>query len=59
MGIEDFVHILCIQASVIVTPGTEFGSMIKNSFRINFSQKHKNAVDAMARLIHGVEHYRK
>lgn len=58
-GIEDFVHILRIQANVIVTPGTEFGSLCTNSFRINFSQNHKNAVDAMGRLIHVMEHYRK
>ncbi len=58
-SIEDFVKILRMQANVIVTPGTEFGSKFKNSFRINFSQNHKNAVDAMDRLINVMEHYRK
>lgn len=57
--INEFVKILRIQAGVIVTPGTEFGSQFTNSFRINFSQDHQAAVDAIDRIMKVVELYRK
>ncbi|UTR12049.1 pyridoxal phosphate-dependent aminotransferase [Evansella sp. LMS18] len=56
--IEEFVKVLRLQAGVIVTPGTEFGSQFTDSFRINFSQDHKAAVAAMERLVKIVELYR-
>jgi len=57
--IVDFVKILRLQAGVTVTPGTEFGSQFTDSFRLNFSQDHKAAVDAINRIIQVVELYRK
>lgn len=57
--IEEFVKILRLQANVTVTPGTEFGSQFTNSFRINFSQDHQSAVDAIKRTIQLIERYRK
>ena len=57
--IVDFVKILRLQAGVTVTPGTEFGSQFTDSFRLNFSQDHKAAVDAINRIIQVVELYTK
>lgn len=57
--IEEFVKILRIQADVIVTPGTEFGPAFTDSFRMNFSQDHSAAVDAIERIGKVVEGYRK
>jgi aspartate/methionine/tyrosine aminotransferase len=56
--IEEFVKILRLQANVIVTPGTEFGPQFIHSFRINFSQDHQSAVDAIKRTIQLIERYR-
>ena len=58
MTIQDFVKILRVQAGVTVTPGTEFGPQFTDSFRINFSQDHKAAVDAVKRLLAVMERYR-
>jgi aspartate/methionine/tyrosine aminotransferase len=44
---------------VTVTPGTEFGSQFTHSFRINFSQNHKAAVEAIDRLLKIIELHRK
>jgi len=57
--INEFVKILRIQAAVTVTPGTEFGPQYTDSFRINFSQNHQAAVEAIERIIKVVEAYRK
>lgn len=57
--IEEFVKILRLQANVTVTPGTEFGSQFTDSFRINFSQDHQSAVDAIKRTVQLIERYRK
>jgi aspartate/methionine/tyrosine aminotransferase len=54
-----FVKILRILASVTVTPGTEFGPKFTDSFRINFSQDHHFAVEAVERTIQIIERYRK
>lgn len=56
---NEFVKILRLQAGVTVTPGTEFGPQFSDSFRINFSQNHQAAVDAIDRVIELVEVYRK
>lgn len=56
--INEFVKILRLQSGVTVTPGTEFGPQFIDSFRINFSQNHKEAVDAIDRVIQVVEAYR-
>lgn len=57
--IKNFVKFLRLQANVTVTPGTEFGPQFTNSFRINFSQDHQSAVDAIKRTIQLLERYRK
>jgi aspartate/methionine/tyrosine aminotransferase len=57
--INDFVKILRVQADVTVTPGTEFGPQFTDSFRINFSQNHAAANDAIDRIIKVVDLYRK
>ncbi|WP_028035041.1 pyridoxal phosphate-dependent aminotransferase [Chelativorans sp. J32] len=54
----DFVRILRLQAGVTVTPGTEFSPHTGNSVRLNFSQDHEGAVDAVRRLVTLVERYR-
>ena len=56
--INEFVKILRLKTGVIVTPGTEFGPQYSDSFRINFSQNHQEAVDAIDRVIQVVEAYR-
>lgn len=56
--IQEFVKILRAQAAVIVTPGTEFGPQFTDSFRINFSQDHDAAVEAMDRIIQVAKEYR-
>ncbi len=58
VSIGDFVKIVREMAGVTVTPGTEFGPQFTNSFRINFSQDHKAAVDAARRLLTIMERYR-
>lgn len=59
VSIGDFVKIVRELAGVTVTPGTEFGPQFTNSFRINFSQDHKAAIEASKRLIAVMERYRK
>ena len=59
VSIIEFVKILRLQAGVTVTPGTEFGGQFTDSFRINFSQDHKAASDAVERIIKVTELYRK
>lgn len=56
--IEELVKIIRVQADVTVTPGSEFGPEFTDSFRINFSQNHQAAVDAIDRVIKVVEGYR-
>ena len=58
VSINDFVKIVRKLAGVTVTPGTEFGPQFIHSFRINFSQDHQAAVDAMKRLFTVMERYR-
>lgn len=57
--LKEFVSALRVQASVVVTPGTEFGPRYTDSIRINFSQDHQAAVDAVRRIALMVERYRK
>lgn len=58
VALHDFVHALRVQAGVIVTPGTEFSPEATDSIRLNFSQNHQAAVDAVRRLAQMVERYR-
>jgi aspartate/methionine/tyrosine aminotransferase len=55
---ETFSKILRKQANVSVTPGTEFGPQFTDSIRLNFSQDHAAAVDAVKRIIKVAEYYR-
>lgn len=57
--ITDFVKVARELTGVVVTPGTEFGPQFTHHFRINFSQDHDAAVDAMRRLLKVAERYRK
>lgn len=58
ISMHDFIKVLREQASVTITPGTEFGPQFIDWFRINFSQDHKAAVDAIERTIKEIEIYR-
>lgn len=55
---HDFVRALRHQASVTVTPGTEFSPHCIDSVRLNFSQNHKAAVEAVERLAILIDRYR-
>lgn len=57
--LHDFIAAVRRLAGVIVTPGTEFGPGFVHQFRINFSQDHDNAVNALKRLLTVMERYRK
>lgn len=57
MDCETAATIIRRQAKVSVTPGTQFGPEFTNSFRLNFSQDHENAVDAVKRIIKVLENY--
>lgn len=54
----DFVRLLRQQAGVIVTPGTEFSPHSADSIRLNFSQNHQAAVQAIERTATLIERYR-
>jgi len=57
--LHDFVTALRVQARVIVTPGTEFSPDTTDSIRLNFSQNHGAAVQAVERITQLIERYRK
>jgi aspartate/methionine/tyrosine aminotransferase len=56
--LHTFVKALRAQASVTVTPGTEFSPDATDSIRLNFSQNHKAAVSAVERMAQLIERYR-
>lgn len=58
VSLHDFVRILRQQASVIVTPGTEFSPRSTDSIRLNFSQNKEKAVQAIERTAQIIERYR-
>lgn len=53
-----FVRALRVQAGVTVTPGTEFSPDATESVRLNFSQNHQAAVQAVERAAQLIERYR-
>ncbi|MDO5563470.1 MAG: pyridoxal phosphate-dependent aminotransferase, partial [Synergistaceae bacterium] len=57
--LSQFVKLCRSQANVIVTPGTEFGRSLENYVRLNFSQDHLAAVDAVKRLCQMAQRYQK
>lgn len=59
VSLHAFIRIVRELAGVIVTPGTEFGPQFTHQFRINFSQDHDKAVDAIKRLLAVMDRYRK
>ncbi len=59
ISLHGFIRAARELAGVTVTPGTEFGPQFLHQFRINFSQDHDKAVDAMKRLFSVMDHYRK
>lgn len=59
VSIGDFAKIVRQLAGVTVTPGTEFGPQFTHHFRLNFSQNHAAAVEAVKRLIEVMNRYRK
>lgn len=56
---QEFIKILRLQAAVTVTPGTEFAPYLTDSFRLNFSQNHAAAIQAIERIIQLIERYRR
>ncbi|MFC4277148.1 pyridoxal phosphate-dependent aminotransferase [Achromobacter aloeverae] len=58
LDLAQFVRTLRLQAGVTVTPGTEFSKDATDSIRLNFSQNHEAAVDAIRRTIQIVERHR-
>ncbi|RVU97081.1 aminotransferase class I/II-fold pyridoxal phosphate-dependent enzyme [Coriobacteriales bacterium OH1046] len=58
LGLKDFVTALRVQANVIVTLGTEFGPQFTDSIRLNFSQDHGKAMDAVRRICQMIDRYR-
>lgn len=59
ISITDFAKVVRELADVTITPGTEFGVSCTDSFRVNFSQDHDAAVNAMKRILTIMERYRK
>ena len=55
---HQFVRALRAQASVTVTPGTEFSPDATDSIRLNFSQNHEAAVKAVERIAQMIARYR-
>lgn len=59
INLKSFIQLLRYQASVIVTPGSEFGPTTVNSIRLNFSQDHIKAVAAAKRIVEMFKRYKK
>ena len=58
LPLHQFVRALRVQASVTVTPGTEFSPEATSSIRLNFSQNHEAAVKAVERIAQLIARYR-
>lgn len=58
ISLHGFVRALRAQAGVTVTPGTEFAPDSMDSIRLNFSQNHDAAVQAVQRAARLIERYR-
>ncbi len=56
--LHHFVRALRVQAAVTVTPGIEFSPDRTDSIRLNFSQNHEAAVNAVRRIAEMVDRYR-
>ena len=58
LALHDFVRAVRLQANAVVTPGTEFSPDATDSIRLNFSQNHEAAVQAVQRIAQLIERYR-
>ncbi len=58
ISLDNFVKLLRFQASVIVTPASEFAPHLNDSIRLNFSQDHDKAIAAAQRIVKMVEIYK-
>ena len=58
VSLHELIRIARVRADVTVTPGTEFGPQFLHHIRINFSQDHDAALDAMKRFFTLMEEYR-
>ena len=58
VSISDFAKIVRKLTDVAITPGTEFGPQFIHNFRVNFSQDHDDAIDAVKRVMDVMERYR-
>ena len=58
LALHDFVGAVRVQANAVVTPGTEFSPDAGDSIRLNFSQNHQAAVQAVQRMAQLIERYR-
>ena len=58
ISLHEFVRALRVQASVTVTPGTEFSPDATDSIRLNFSQNHDAAIKAVERIAQMIARYR-
>ncbi len=58
VSISDFAKIVRKLTGVVITPGTEFGPQFTRNFRVNFSQDHDNAINAIDRVLQIMERYR-
>lgn len=57
VDLHAFVHLLRRHTGVIVTPGTEFDPSRTDSIRLNFSQNHRAAVQAVERIVQFVRRF--
>lgn len=58
LPLHQFVRALRVQASVTVTPGTEFSPDATDSIRLNFSQNHEAALSGVERIAQMIARYR-
>jgi aspartate/methionine/tyrosine aminotransferase len=58
MPLHSFVRALRLQAGITVTPGTEFSPDAIDSIRLNFSQNHEAARQAVQRIASLIKRYR-
>ncbi|HEV2290822.1 MAG TPA: pyridoxal phosphate-dependent aminotransferase [Gemmatimonadales bacterium] len=58
LALHDFVRALRVQGGAVVTPGTEFDPEATDSIRLNFSQNHQAAVQAVERISQLIGRYR-
>jgi aspartate/methionine/tyrosine aminotransferase len=58
VDLHSFIRLLSYQANVVVTAGTEFDPNCTDSIRLNFSQDHRKAAEAVKRIVKMVSIYK-